>query len=867
MKKIYGDIIKGIDIKQQTLNDNMELYSKNDIISDRTLNRPLLQLENEFEKHRTEAAAVLRNFTNGEGIIKGYYENLNISKLKAGKLIKNNKMFLRIPLGVFNYKFNNDYKIYFNYPKVEIFERQLADHFNIDLHDQDGSLFVDCKTVDGETKYTVNISNTVYDYGETETSATYISNSVETIKLPITDYYHDIFEIISGMKTKYESFLTKRDDLFSLEELIELKIDWAGSDEYIVFFNPYNSITESYIDFSSAIDYTNLPSDFDSAVASLGNDFTPEELNSYVLQNSIIEKEENDVKFIFFNDKFYILKNEQLYNLNEKILDYYEDISWSYSEKFGLIKKSIFNNLTNTNFVKLFGVDIYIELEDNKISSATLSNKTCFLELLDLSNLLVLNDTTTFKGTVKGNFEVDNTADTKTEPKPTTVKGLDSVNKLSLYDFNNQIGYNSEEAPDIFSNTSKTSLNYYNNIGVLLKAVQELSKIKGDVSSPISRWLRFDPANKKGVIIKANTLIKVGENIFLPAEDVSYDLSEYITQAGKDYFIYLNYIDGDWSLSATLTKTTDTSNSRYIGRVHTLCVSVPANTTMIIAITRSSATAGNNYLVKPYKQDTDADFYEFYNKTVISIQAGAKASGVVYGPFYDIATVNHPLAGFAAGDILPESVWCLTWKPDTLFEDAMVYDAGMNIAVDVYLQSGTGINTRSAYGATHTVSRPQICHSDDMMQVGKRLLSDDEFTSIALGSNEQTAIQGAKDWTTVGGHVDTAGRRMISAIGCEECCGYLWQWLRDVAGLGSGIGWTNIDNVNGHNVGNTGWLTEDGQNKFGQMYYCITAVLAGADWGHGGSCGSRSRSGCSARSHVNAGIGGRGSSLIKINFG
>lgn len=401
--------------------------------------------------------------------------------------------------------------------------------------------------------------------------------------------------------------------------------------------------------------------------------------------------------------------------------------------------------------------------------------------------------------------------------------------------------------------TVETALSALN---IAIAAVQSSS-----ILAETPRFLRFNAENKKGLIIKKGTIIKVGNKLFSSNEDTAFDLSEYLTEAGKDYFVYLSYNAGSntWTVSANLTKSADTSTTRYIGRLHTLCVSIPANTTMIMSC--NNVSAGDTILVKPYT-DSDPDFQSFYSKTVSSVQAGARASGVVQGPFYDIATLPHPLAGFNAGDILPESVWCLTFRPDTRFEDAMVYEKSYDKAIDIYLQSGTGANTRSAYNATHTVSRPQICYVDDMFQVGKELLSDSEFTAAALGSNECTNIAGSADKTTVGGHTDTAGRRMISAIGCEEMIGYIWQWLRDVAALGTGTAWTNIDSSSGHNVGNSGWITEDGQNKFGQMYNCVTSLLAGGDWDHGSDCGSRCRFASCARSYVDAHLGSRGSSRV-----
>ncbi|MGF7157596.1 hypothetical protein [Bartonella heixiaziensis] len=58
-------------------------------------------------------------------------------------------------------------------------------------------------------------------------------------------------------------------------------------------------------------------------------------------------------------------------------------------------------------------------------------------------------------------------------------------------------------------------------------------------------------------------------------------------------------------------------------------------------------------------------------------------------------------------------------------------------------------------------------------------MNDEEFVSAMYGSNDKTSIQGKQAPTLKhsGGHVDTANRRMISHIGCEDGCGYLCQFL------------------------------------------------------------------------------------------
>jgi hypothetical protein len=175
----------------------------------------------------------------------------------------------------------------------------------------------------------------------------------------------------------------------------------------------------------------------------------------------------------------------------------------------------------------------------------------------------------------------------------------------------------------------------------------------------------------------------------------------------------------------------------------------------------------------------------------------------------------------------------------------MVYDKDINKVIDIYLQSGTGHNTRSKYNQTHTVSRQPYNHAEDMRMVGKRLLYDNEFTSATLGSNEKTNIAGATDAGTVGGHKDTNNRRMISAIGCEEMCGYLWQWLQETSSVGGG-----------------GWVTTDQNASFGQEYGDPCVLAAGGGWDSGASCGSRSRASDSHRSNVYGYCGGRGSGRI-----
>ena len=396
--------------------------------------------------------------------------------------------------------------------------------------------------------------------------------------------------------------------------------------------------------------------------------------------------------------------------------------------------------------------------------------------------------------------------------------------------------------------------------------------IEGASSSGVSfpygkqRWLTFDfnDANHRSVKIKQGVKIRLdikGETPeedesrwYVAEEDMIYDLSTALSQFeqinpinGANFYLYL-VPDGEedtkivLSRNSTIPNDVDVeytaNNSRKIGQFHTLCVAIPSTQKSKMVAAHGSVATGENYLVKAYNDD-DEGFYDFYNKEITSITSNALA---------DLIVVGHPLAGFESGDILPESVWCLSFRPYS--EPAgMVYDVNTDRAIDIYLQSGTGRLTASEYNVTHTVSREQQNHEDDMMQVRKRLLFDYEFTSAASGSNERTNISGSKDWGVVGGHVDTAGDRMTSFIGCEEMCGYLWQWSENVGPCAS-----TPDSSQTYD--RLAWL--------GQTSGRVTGLFFGGPWFLSSGCGSRSRVSNSddLRSNVNTFNGGRGASWV-----
>ncbi len=288
--------------------------------------------------------------------------------------------------------------------------------------------------------------------------------------------------------------------------------------------------------------------------------------------------------------------------------------------------------------------------------------------------------------------------------------------------------------------------------------------------------------------------IKIGDTWFMATSDVELDTATDLDTGaisnGADYYVYAINNSGalDFILSANATYPSGyaANSSEKIGGFHTLCTNV----------------------------------------------------GTIAG---------HDLTGHLANNILPASIWDLTHRPKSV-PAGMVYDPAIDLWVDIYLASGTGASTVSVNGGTISDTRNWLDFIDDGHAVNKQLLTDEQFQSIAAGSNEETNILGSADPVTTGGHVDTASRRMISNIGCEDCVGALYQWLATPSARldnGTTAGWYDL-------AGAKGSFYTYGTNKYGN-----TQLRAGGYWAHGAYCGSRCRYAGSCRWDTSSYIGAR----------
>lgn len=309
-------------------------------------------------------------------------------------------------------------------------------------------------------------------------------------------------------------------------------------------------------------------------------------------------------------------------------------------------------------------------------------------------------------------------------------------------------------------------------------------------------------ADKQTITFKAGTTIKVNTLQKQIDEDLTYNVVDLLDEGtelvnGKDYCVYLT--DEDQfvvSLNSTYPVGHEAENVRKIGGFHTLCVAVSETT----------------------------------------------APALAHDSFWE----SHPAIGYNAGDIIPNSVWTTAHRP-YCDPSGMVYIDGRKYGiepfwVDIYLQSGIFSETLSVYGGSTTRTRNSILHQYDMLLVGKKLPTDHQFMIFAEGSNQKTAIYGSALPSTpsAGGHVDTASIRMISGFFVEECCGYIWQWLDELAP-----------------VGGSGWLNYADTNR-GDSYDMPYMLGAGGRYDDSTHCGSWSRASGVTRSGAYADIGARG---------
>lgn len=321
-----------------------------------------------------------------------------------------------------------------------------------------------------------------------------------------------------------------------------------------------------------------------------------------------------------------------------------------------------------------------------------------------------------------------------------------------------------------------------------------------DKSNYFSRDSLFT-SNKTSIVIPKNMRININGEAYISTRNVTLNTSTLGENlAGKDVYIYALAGSGTepdfvLSLNSTVPTGYTAENSRKIGGFHCLCKDV----------------------------------------------------GVIEG---------HTLSGYVAGDILPATRWDLEHRPKGNPE-GFAYEELTDCWIAIYLPSWDGTKLVSVYNGViadgvSTKKWHGEAFYEQFAKQGMRLVWRHEFQMGAKGSNEQTNIQGSSDPNTTGGHVDTAGRRMISNIGLEDCCGVLWQFAMDL-GFAGGSGWTN-----------SVYNSSVDDRSYGQTYGTLYRLRLGTYWYNGADCGSRSADCDGSSAHVDVYSSSRGASEPRI---
>lgn len=287
------------------------------------------------------------------------------------------------------------------------------------------------------------------------------------------------------------------------------------------------------------------------------------------------------------------------------------------------------------------------------------------------------------------------------------------------------------------------------------------------------------------------------------------------------------------------------------GKIYTNPNSVTLN---VDDVGRQTQRAGQNiYLYACQGTSTDIVFKLSFNSTVPDgyNENNSRKIGGFHCLCSDVGTIaNHLLSGYVAGDILPATCWDLIHRPRGQME-AMAYDERTDVWISIYLLSWDGsklVSTNNGVVADGTSSKKWHAELfvEELAKLKMRLPHRYEFQVAAKGSNEETNIKNSADVNTTGNHFDTANRRMISNLGLEDCCGFMWQWTEDI-GANGGTDWA--DSVYNSSVDD---------KRYGGSYGSLYRPLVGGNWSRGSRCGSRSVGVGYVSASVDSGIGARG---------
>jgi len=356
--------------------------------------------------------------------------------------------------------------------------------------------------------------------------------------------------------------------------------------------------------------------------------------------------------------------------------------------------------------------------------------------------------------------------------------------------------------------------------------VNKLATIS-DIVAPTSQYLYASGANEI-TVIEGCVIAVGGAGIFQTGNTVLNASNLDIGAAfavGSDYYVYIcdsrqdaqdeQYII---SLNSTYPSGWNASNSRKIGGFH----------------------------------------YGRCRKINDNLQP-VNSSGAVFGTGWESAVSNG---------IVPRSVWTLGHRPKCSPE-GMVYLGG-GTWVDIYLNSDDGAQgLKSEYNCapmTGTEGMNWYTFTERLMKSGKRMPDYSEFCAYAFGSPQGLDGANTNAWTaTTNTGRGTTGSvvNAVSAVGCVDAVGRVWEWLNDLITRAE-----HATNADYHPTAAWGWDKKsplrDNATKYdvGNIYqyyaYSLAALIAGGNWGNGVRAGARAVycSNCPWDVHTTLGVRG-----------
>lgn len=337
--------------------------------------------------------------------------------------------------------------------------------------------------------------------------------------------------------------------------------------------------------------------------------------------------------------------------------------------------------------------------------------------------------------------------------------------------------------------------------------VNKLATIS-DIVAPTSQYLYASGANEI-TVIEGCVIAVGGAGIFKTGNTVLNASNLDIGAAfavGSDYYVYIcdsrqdaqdeQYII---SLNSTYPSGWNASNSRKIGGFH----------------------------------------YGRCRKINDNMQP-VNSSGAIFGTGWESAVSNG---------IVPRSVWTLGHRPKCSPE-GMVYLGG-GTWVDIYLNSDDGAQgLKSEYNCapmTGTEGMNWYTFTERLMKSGKRMPDYSEFCVYAFGSPQGLDGANTNAWTaTTNTGRGTTGSvvNAVSAVGCVDAVGRVWEWLNDLITRAE-----HATNAEYHPTAAWGWDKKsplrDNATKYdvGNIYqyyaYSLAALIAGGRWGTGVRAGAR----------------------------